>query len=868
MVDLWPLTGRGEELRVLGEALAHSEHKGVVVAGQAGVGKTRLSRAAADAATRSGWAVRRIAGTATGQALTLGAFTRWADVGDASPLALARTVFAGLTGGTDGAPLLLLVDDAHLLDDLSALIVHQLVIQDVARVIATIRTGYPAPDAVTALWKDGQLRRLELQPLSRNETDHLLDTVLDGPVSVEAAERMWTLSRGNVLFLHHLVEHERESGRLDVVDGEWRLTATPLASPSLVELVEMQVGTVPDEVGEVVDLVAIAEPIDQGVLGALTDPRWIDAAEQRGLITADGDAVFVGHPLYGEIRISQCGPMRLARLRGRVATAMKAAEGIDPLRLGLLWLESDLPPDVEILSRAANIAASRIDLSLAERLARASADADSSPFIRLHLAHILFLQEDGHAAEEILDTLSSQELVVPGFVDGVILRAANLLGPLRNPAASRVVIDDALRLGDAERAASLCTYRGVQLAMAAQPAETIDTMKRVAYERLDNHGRMLGRSAETIAFGDMGDVDQASQSANDGYRLLDESPLDSFHGTGLSEFHSYALLAAGFVSEAAAVSERHHRANADLPGQTRTMAIGAMGMTELARGDLLSALTCFRSASDGFGDYGEISGLTYRFRILHTEALARSGAIDAAASSLVATRESRHPAYEYVEPGYLLASAWVAAVQGHAAKARELATRAAEFAGAHGQLAREVVCLQTAAQFGDVSGANRLTELAAQVQGPRAPLAARYARALADDDAAALDVVSGDFEAMGDALAAADAAAQAATSHRRAGNRGSALTASARAHKIAKDCGDAVSPALAAARVPLPFTRREHEIATLLSRGLSNRDIAEAMSLSIRTVEGHIYQASTKAGVTSRTELSDLVTQFNDLQTG
>ena len=69
------------------------------------------------------------------------------------------------------------------------------------------------------------------------------------------------------------------------------------------------------------------------------------------------------------------------------------------------------------------------------------------------------------------------------------------------------------------------------------------------------------------------------------------------------------------------------------------MAIGAMGMTELARGDLLSALKCFSSASEGFGDYGEISGLSYRFRILHTEALARSGAIDAAASSLVATHE-------------------------------------------------------------------------------------------------------------------------------------------------------------------------------------------------------------------------------------
>jgi DNA-binding NarL/FixJ family response regulator len=68
-----------------------------------------------------------------------------------------------------------------------------------------------------------------------------------------------------------------------------------------------------------------------------------------------------------------------------------------------------------------------------------------------------------------------------------------------------------------------------------------------------------------------------------------------------------------------------------------------------------------------------------------------------------------------------------------------------------------------------------------------------------------------------------------------------------------------------ASTVPLPFTRREHEITTLLSRGLSNRDVAEAMSLSVRTVEGHIYQASTKAGVTSRSELSALVKQFQQL---
>ena len=49
------------------------------------------------------------------------------------------------------------------------------------------------------------------------------------------------------------------------------------------------------------------------------------------------------------------------------------------------------------------------------------------------------------------------------------------------------------------------------------------------------------------------------------------------------------------------------------------------------------------------------------------------------------------------------------------------------------------------------------------MEGPRAPLSARYARALATADAAELDAVSRDFEAMGDVLAAADAAAHAAT---------------------------------------------------------------------------------------------------------
>jgi DNA-binding NarL/FixJ family response regulator len=40
---------------------------------------------------------------------------------------------------------------------------------------------------------------------------------------------------------------------------------------------------------------------------------------------------------------------------------------------------------------------------------------------------------------------------------------------------------------------------------------------------------------------------------------------------------------------------------------------------------------------------------------------------------------------------------------------------------------------------------------------------------------------------------------------------------------------------------------------------MSNRDIAERLVLSVRTVEGHLYRACTELGVTERAALAPLV---------
>jgi DNA-binding NarL/FixJ family response regulator len=57
----------------------------------------------------------------------------------------------------------------------------------------------------------------------------------------------------------------------------------------------------------------------------------------------------------------------------------------------------------------------------------------------------------------------------------------------------------------------------------------------------------------------------------------------------------------------------------------------------------------------------------------------------------------------------------------------------------------------------------------------------------------------------------------------------------------------------------LELTRREREIALLVAEGLGNREIAERLYLSVRTVESHVYQARAKVGARSRAELGRTV---------
>jgi DNA-binding CsgD family transcriptional regulator len=855
-------------MAVIDAALSDPATPGIVVGGAVGVGKSRVVREALSAAASRGCEIRRAVGTASAQSLPLGAFAAWVSLPepDKSQLVhVVRDMIESLTAAPPRTPVAIAVDDAHLLDDLSAFVLHQIVQRHAAKVVLTIRSGEPIPAAIQDVWHGAGFERLDLQPLSADETSTLLSATLGGPVDLDAGQRLWKLTRGNVLYLRNIVEQELSDGRLTQRNGYWRWSGDPIVPPSLAEAIQSRIGTLPGAVGDVVDALAVGEPIELASLTRIADAASIEEADVRGLITLDnvdgGIEVRLAHPLYGELRRKRAAPTRLRRLRGLVAAELAVSAERDEVRTvvrrAALSVDSDLTPDVDLLLRAAEGAMFLADAPLADRLAAAAIRAGAGVPAYNIRSFALAWQGRGEEANALVAATPTEGLSEADRVYLIGLQGFGKLWGLGDPDGAKELFDEAAQIATTSTRSWSDAYLTVYWASMAQPEKARVLGDGIDLEQLPGIISSSAAWALVVAHGDAGRAAEADRYAEVGRACVERTATAAHMGLLLVDRHVGALLQCGRLSEASSLAQRARQQTTEVPGFGQLLGTAMVGRAALGSGHLAEARSCLETVVDLF--IGDSNGFRYRYLIPLTTTLAMCGLTEDAAASLRAAEAEHHRSYGFVDYERTLARAWVAGCQGAISEAIQIAASGAETARANGQFAAEVVCLQTAAQFGDGSTAGRLRELEAIVEGPRVGAAARFAAALAARDGDKLALASEEFERMGDLVAALDAAAHAATVYREKDLRGSALVCSTRADALAERCGGAATPALRQASVRVPLTPREREIVMLLGEGLSSRAVAERLTLSVRTVEAHIYRAMARTGVSSRQELATLL---------
>src|ERR1700759_69969 len=488
----WPLVGRSEEMRAIQAAISASDVSGIVIYGAAAVGKSRIAREALSAAESHGCEGRLAGGTSSARAIPLGVLSAWAPSGVTDTVQLLRGVIDLLTAASSDAAVVVGVDDVHLLDDLSLFVVHQIVQRGAAKVVLTVRDGEPIPAARAEIWKGGRFARLDLQPLSVDETSTLLSATLGGSVDPDVAQRLWNLTRGNALYLRTIVDQEVADGRMVKQRGLWRWTGEPMMPPSLVELIEARIGALPTSVSDVIDALAVGEPIELAALTRITDPAAVEEAETRGLITLGpagrGVEGRVAPPLYGEVRRRRAAATKLRRLRGLVAAELAASDACDDIqvvvRRATLSLDSDLTPDADLLVRAAHGAVWLADLALADRLAEAAVRSGAGPEPNFVRAHALSWLGRGEDADAVFAEIPTNELTDRDRARLAFLRASNMLWALGEPARAKEIIDEASRTTPPQARSYIDAFLTVYWFATDQPDAAIQASEKLALDDL------------------------------------------------------------------------------------------------------------------------------------------------------------------------------------------------------------------------------------------------------------------------------------------------------------------------------------------------------------------------------------------------
>ncbi len=385
----FPLLGRERALHEMGARLARtltSHGESVLVAGESGVGKTRIAQEVARMAAARGFSVAQASanaierdvsyslvndmlgplvaalGAAKVNAMTRGRASALATVfpavsadagavADGDPGEIKARAFwtCGQLLARMGAtqPLLLIADNLQWADAPSIELLHYIARGCREWRVMLLATWTTDESSATGAWSAvqrsvtslGITEIVRLGPLSRDEICDLVSEVFDTPrrVVAEFASLLYGWTRGNPLFAREILRELVESGALYRCDGSWHgWDVSNLVLPAtLRDTLHGRIAALSECAREIATTVAasgagLAHDVlvrigvhdDSMLLAALDELRRGMIIEERA---AAGSARYdVSHPLMREVILADAGIVRVQRAHGSLAAALAA----------------------------------------------------------------------------------------------------------------------------------------------------------------------------------------------------------------------------------------------------------------------------------------------------------------------------------------------------------------------------------------------------------------------------------------------------------------------------------------------------------------------------------------------------------------
>ncbi|WP_374210070.1 LuxR C-terminal-related transcriptional regulator [Pseudarthrobacter raffinosi] len=884
------LTGRREPLDRICNIIRSRTSQAVFLMAGPGIGKSTLTEAITERLSQE-MIIVQIHGSSSLSGVPFGVlapYTAELTAEDSvSSVAVLRSVwryFEKLKAGKD-TPLLLMMDDAHHLDEATASIVADMISAGWATVLAAGRPRPGLPQPLAQLWYDGLADRVDLRPMNREQVEEVLSHALDGTIPSGTIDTIWSASGGNPRILDALLHDAAERGELAKRNGIWMLLGPlPADGPRLAEVVVKDMLRRSPEEQEVLKLVALAGPVSRKVIEDIFGAEVVRTLlDQQMMVESSGipadlriwNSVF-GEALRTSISVSRSLQL-LEKIRDQLGTAPEGSEG--RMRAVEWALECGLKISDPELLEAAGTALVHSRNRSSRMMAAKVVDPDLVPQAQAVQGRALFNEGDFAGAAKLLDgcwlqlgngawavpvlmlrAMAHQALGTPLSVFAADSRDA-LQGAGVMTAGPDAVPPDSQETAGAPagpwqerllRLLELCEAGNHQ----ALEAEVQDLRSSRAGDATDDALRAVGLALLAHSLAPAG---RAVQGLDAALRAVSELP--SLQG-GVFFFNEFVLgrLVADYLAMGEWDSAERESANY-AAGQPRGVAYfgGSLevlrgysllrqGRMERAYQTLLPAVETLR-LNDPLQMFRFGSGLAFYVA-------ARLG--DAAQAGRLELDYKDSP---QGSPGYgLLARAYAAAASEYVAHDGKGLARLHTLATTPEVTTRAGTLLELLAlcwDLGDHSVIPLVHSLAGSVEGRWAAAMLTLAGHWESEDADSIMETAAMLEGAGFVNLAREAYARSSTVLESSGERRRARQAVALREKCDHELGERFREGHFIAAAPsVHLTRREQDIVELAVKGLTDREIAQRLMVSVRTVEGHLYRTYVKLGVRSRDELA------------